>query len=154
MCSLQKKRRSALRISLEATLLILMGLLGSTMNSWSQEPKVPPFWKFTLPKGDMFEGEKVFARMECYSCHNVAGRYFKNPAERPGGIGPDLTAAHAKLPREYLAESIMNFERFIAHANYKARYRTSDGSSRMGDYSRIMTVRELIDIVEFIKSIQ
>jgi len=36
------------------------------------------------------------------------------------------------------------------HLSHIGKY----GSSRMGDYSHIMTVRELIDIVEFLKAIQ
>ena len=149
-----KNRRFVQRIARWALFGVIVGLLALTTDVMPQSPKVPSSWTFTLPRGNVFDGEKAFAKMQCYSCHNVAGRYYVDPAERPGGLGPDLTAAHARLPREYLAESIVNFERFLAHGNFAVTYKTPDGSSRMGDYSHIMTVRELIDIVEFLKAIQ
>ncbi len=133
---------------------VIVGLLTLTTDVMPQSPMVPSSWTFALPRGDVSDGEKAFAKMQCYSCNHVAGRYYVDPAERPGGIGPDLTSAHARLPREYLAESIVDFERFLAHGNFAVTYKTPDGSSRMGNYSHIMTVRELIDIVEFLKAIQ
>jgi hypothetical protein len=84
----------------------------------------------------------------------VAGRRFGDPSQNPGSIGPDLTALHARLPREYLAESIVNFNRYIAHGQYRTSYMAIDGTSRMGDYNDLLTVRELIDLVEFLKAIR
>jgi hypothetical protein len=49
--------------------------------------------RFTLPAGTASAGEQVFVKMECYPCHTVAGKRFGDPAQNPGGIGPDLTAA-------------------------------------------------------------
>jgi hypothetical protein len=118
------------------------------------QPQVPHGWRFALPAGSTAAGEQTFVKMECYSCHTVAGKRFGDPSQKPGGIGPDLTAAHARLPREYLAESIVNFERYIAHGQRRARYVAADGTSRMGDYSDLLTVRELIDLVEFLKGIR
>ena len=135
-------------------MVLLVAAVVSLPQSQSRDPKVPENWSFTLPAGDAIEGEKVFAKMQCYSCHTVQGRYFVDPAEKPGEIGPDLTAAYARLPREYLAESIVNFKRLLAHGNFQLKFTALDGASRMGDYSRIMTVRELIDIVEYIKQLR
>jgi hypothetical protein len=71
--------------------------------------------------------------------------------------GP-VTAAEPRLPpglpREYLAESIVNFERFIAHGQYKKGFVAADGTSRMGDYNDLLTVRDLLDLVEFLRSIR
>jgi hypothetical protein len=33
----------------------------------------PKGWKFTWPKGDPVKGRAVFAKLECYSCHEVRG---------------------------------------------------------------------------------
>ncbi len=144
------------RHNLAVSLLLILVVVAivSLPRSQSQAPRVPEDWRFTLPDGDAMEGEKVFAKMQCYSCHTVPGRHFVDPAEKPGEIGPDLTAAYARLPREYLAESIVNFERFLAHGNFQLKYTALDGTSRMGDYSRIMIVRELIDVVEYIKQLR
>ena len=115
---------------------------------------MPTNWRFTLPAGRASAGEQVFVRMECYSCHTVAGKRFGKPGANPGGIGPDLTADYAKLPREYLAESIVNFDRFAAHGQLKRSYLADDGTSRMGDYNDLLSIRELVDLVEFVKSIR
>jgi hypothetical protein len=40
------------------------------------------------------------------------------------------------------------------HPAHGGAYRAADGRSRMGDYSEIMTVRELIDLVAFLRSLQ
>jgi len=120
----------------------------------AQSPRVPPGWRFTLPAGDATAGKQAFEKMQCYSCHTVRGQRFGDPAQNPGGIGPDLTAAHGRLPAEYLAESIVSPSRILAHGQFRAAYRAADGQSRMGDYSEIMTVRELIDLVAFLRSLQ
>jgi hypothetical protein len=134
-----------------ALVLTVVGALGPATG---QVPRLPEGWRFTLPGGNAVAGEQVFAKMECYSCHTVAGKRFGDPAQRPGGIGPDLTGTHARLPREYLAESLVNFDRYIAHGQYRGRYVAGDGGSRMGDYADLLTVRELLDLVEFLKAVR
>jgi mono/diheme cytochrome c family protein len=117
----------------------------------AQPPRVPPGWGFTMPVGDATAGKQVFETMQCCSCHTVRGQRFGDPLQNPGGIGPDLTAEHGRLPAEYLAESIVSPSRVLAHGQFRAPYRAADGRSRMGDYSEIMTVRELIDLVAFLR---
>ena len=112
-------------------------------------PHLPKGWKFTLPAGDAAAGKEAFRKMECYSCHTMPGGDFPE-ARTSGGVGPDLTAAYSKLPREFLAESIIDSHKYIAGT--LEQYRGLDKvSSKMGDYSSIMSVRELLDIVEFLK---
>jgi mono/diheme cytochrome c family protein len=120
----------------------------------AQSPRVPPGWRFTMPAGDATAGKQAFEKMQCYSCHTVRGQRFGDPSQSPGGIGPDLTAAHGQLPTEYLAESIVSSSRVLAHGQFRAAYRAADGTSRMGDYSQIMTVRELIDLAAFLRSLR
>jgi hypothetical protein len=134
--------------------LVFVLALGESSLVTAAEPRLPPGWRFVLPAGAAAAGEKVFVKMECYSCHTVAGRRFGTASQNPGGIGPDLTAAHARLPREYLAESVVNFERFIAHGQYKKGYVAADGTSRMGSYNDLLTVRDLLDLVEFLRGIR
>jgi L-cysteine S-thiosulfotransferase len=135
-------------------LALALAVLGNVAPATGAEPRLPRSWRFVLPPGTVAAGEQVFVKMECYSCHTVAGKRFGDPAQNPGGIGPDLTAAHARLPREYLAESVVNFERYIAHGQYKKGYVAADGTSRMGGYNELPTVRELLDLVEFLKGIR
>jgi sulfur-oxidizing protein SoxX len=128
------------------------------------DPEVPGNWVFTMPQGDPVAGEKAFAKMQCYSCHKVTGKTFEGQETKSEGIGPEFTPGYAKLPAGYLAESIINFNRFISHANFRISYMSLDafkpagredypGGSRMANYNEIMTVQELIDIVAFLKSL-
>jgi mono/diheme cytochrome c family protein len=127
----------------------LIGVAFAT--STDSTPQVPQGWRFAFPEGNAWTGGKVFVKMECFSCHNVAGRSFRRVDT--GGVGPELGPGHARLPREYLAESILNRHKVIA-AN-EDRYRGEDKrGSKMGDYSEIMTVRELVDVVTYIQSIR
>ena len=135
-------------------LTLVLAVLGDVAPATGAEPRLPRNWRFALPPGTASAGEQVFVKMECYSCHTVAGKRFGDPAQKPGGIGPDLTAAHARLPREYLAESVVNFERYLAHGQYKKGYVAADGTSRMGDYNELLTIRELVDLVDFLKGIR
>jgi mono/diheme cytochrome c family protein len=117
-------------------------------------PQVPRGWRFSLEAGDAAAGEQVFVKMECFSCHKVEGRtFFERPDTDTGGQGPELGRGHARLPREYLAESILSRHKVIAGNN--PRYRGEDKrSSKMGDYGEIMTVRELKDVVEYLVSLR
>jgi mono/diheme cytochrome c family protein len=135
-------------------LALALAVLGDVAPATAAEPRLPRNWRFALPPGTASAGEQVFLKMECSSCHTVAGKRFGDPTQNPGGIGPNLTAAHARLPREYLAESVVNLERYLAHGQYKKGYVTADGTSRMGDYNELLTVRELFDLVELLKAIR
>jgi len=127
-------------------------------------PEVPTGWIFALPTGDPAEGEKAFAKMQCYSCHIVAGKDFKDPLVKPEMIGPEFTAAYSKLPASYLAESIINPDRFLPHGPFRPSYLDHEAfhpagrddyelHSRMASYVEIITVKELIDIVAFLKNL-
>lgn len=131
-------------IGLATTLVLAAGWLPA------KAPEIPETWRFTLQGGDAAKGEQAFARMKCTTCHTVSGVTFAGVGKEHGRIGPELTSEYANLEREYLAESIMNPNRFVAHGGFEAAYTAPDGTSRMGDYSQAMTVRELVDIVEFL----
>jgi cytochrome c2 len=139
--------RTLLRVSAVAT--VLLAAIGARAGDKPHGAQLPKGWTFTMPAGDPEAGKAAFARMECYSCHKVPGAGF--PKERSsGGVGPDLGVGYSKLPAGFLAESIVNSHQYISGTLEK--YTGADKvSSKMGDYSSIMTVRELIDIVAFLK---
>ena len=136
-------------ILVSALALALLGIaLGA---SGERAAQVPEGWFFTLPAGDAIQGGLVFSKWECYSCHKVARRSFRRPDA--GGVGPDFGPAHADLPGGYLAESIVNPNKVIA--GEQGRYRAEDGrSSRMRDYTEVMTLRELMDVAAYLKSVR
>jgi len=104
---------------------------------------------FHLPAGDVAAGREAVAAMQCHACHAIAGGDFPPPHAQPP-VPVTLGAAQAGQPRERLAESIIAPGHRVLNGQ---RGVTSGGMSRMGDYSEVMTVRQLIDIVAYLQSL-
>ncbi len=123
----------------------------TTMEQLHRLGGVPRGWRFTLPEGDPVAGRHVFITMECYSCHRVQGEDF--PAQKPdsGKVGPDLTGMGAHHPREYLAEAILNPNAVILTDD--PRWVGPDGLSIMPSYGDTMILRQLTDLVAYLKSL-
>lgn len=122
-----------------------------TMEDLHAQGGVPHGWRFLLPGGDAAAGRKVFAAMECFACHEVKGETFSgdaHPARRPG---PALTGMGAHHPAEYFAESIVNPNRVIVRGS---GYTGPDGLSTMPSYAESMTVRQLVDVVAYLRSLR
>ena len=109
----------------------------------------PPGWRFTVPEGDPRAGRAVFIKLECYSCHRVAGEFFSGGTkdQKPG---PELSGMGGMHPTEYLAEAIMNPNAVIITG---PGYTGPDGLSTMPDYSELLTLRQLLDLVAYLKSL-
>ncbi|MFQ5657535.1 MAG: c-type cytochrome [Candidatus Methylomirabilales bacterium] len=107
----------------------------------------PKGWRFTLPQGDTSKGREVFAKFECYSCHQVIGEDFPDPGGE--AVGPELRQMGPMHPPEYFTESIMNPSAVLGEDQYRAE----DGGSKMPNFNDIMTVEELIDLAAFLKSL-
>lgn len=110
-------------------------------------PQVPKDWKFEMPKGDAAAGKAAFVKLQCSLCHNIPGAGL--PGTREKDVGPELGPAYARLPREYVAESIVNRHKHITGMVEKYTG-VEKVSARMSDLTDEMTVRDMIDIVEFI----
>ena len=107
-------------------------------------------WRFLLPLGNPAEGKKVYAALECYSCHEIKGEHFPQHAKSPGNVGPELTGMGRYHPAEYIAEAILNPNRVIIEG---PGYTGPDGLSKMPDYTDSLTLRQLIDLVAYLKSL-
>jgi mono/diheme cytochrome c family protein len=121
-----------------------------TMKELHAQGGVPKGWKFLLPSGDPAEGRKVFAAMECYACHEVKGEDFPASAKTPRDAGPPLTGMGPHHPPEYFAESIINPNRVILTG---PGYTGPDGRSKMPSYADTMSLKQLIDVVAYLKSL-
>jgi mono/diheme cytochrome c family protein len=121
-----------------------------TMEELHKHGGVPPGWRFTLPDGDPHAGRKVFAKLECYKCHEVKGEHFPHVPKGPDTAGPELTGMGSHHPAEYFAESILNPNAVIVTG---PGYTGPDGLSIMPDYRESLTVAELIDLVAYLKSL-
>jgi len=112
-------------------------------------PQLPKNWKFSLPEGDAAAGRETLRKMQCHECHRLPVADFPAPRSS-GGLGPDLVPSYSRLPREFVAEAIINRHKHMTGTleHYRGLEKVS---SQMTDYGTIMTLRELIDIVEFLK---
>jgi mono/diheme cytochrome c family protein len=124
-------------------------IIRATMRELHAHGGVPRGWTFLIPPGDPAEGRKVFAAMECFACHEVKGETFLEP-KTSRGSGPELTGMGAHHPPEYFAESILNPNRVIVQG---PGYTGADGLSKMPSYADTMTVKQLIDVVAYLKSL-
>ena len=106
----------------------------------------PEGWKFTWPKGDAANGRNVFAKLECYSCHEVKGEKFPAPSDKEK-VGPELSVMGPLHEAEYFAEAIINPNAVIDKGK---GYQASDGTSKMPSFNDSLNVQELIDLVAFL----
>jgi len=120
-----------------------------TMEELHRSGGVPRGWRFTLPPGDPTRGKQVFVDAGCYKCHTVTGAGFPDAAaeKKPG---PDLTGMGSHHPAEYFAESIVAPNAVILLG---PGYTGPDGLSIMPSYVDALSVRELLDVVAFVRSL-
>lgn len=110
----------------------------------------PAGWKFKWPKGDPAKGRQVFAKLECYSCHEVKGEKFPAPTDK-AKVGPELSMMGPRHEALYFAEAIINPGAAIEPGK---GYSAADGSSKMPSYNDSMLVQEVVDLVAFLQSLK
>jgi len=121
-----------------------------TMEELHRSGGVPRGWRFKLPAGDAARGRRVFADLECYKCHAVAGADFPTAAADPKNAGPELTGMGAYHPAEYFAESVLSPNAVIVKG---PGYTSPDGRSIMPGYAESLSVTQLIDLVAYLRSL-
>lgn len=117
----------------------------------NRDEGMTPIQGLYIKKGNAEAGREAFKAMKCTACHWVA-----NDAELSQGpvadkAGPLLGPKQAKFSRGWLADSIISPSHTIASQSNGL----ADESelSRMGDFTETMTVRQLIDIVAYLRSL-
>ena len=121
-----------------------------TMEELHRSGGVPSGWKFELPGGDPVKGRQVFADLECYKCHAVAGENFPAAGGDAKNVGPELAGMGGQHPAEYFAESILAPNAVILDG---PGYTGPDGKSIMPSFADSLTVTQLVDLVAFLKSL-
>jgi mono/diheme cytochrome c family protein len=121
-----------------------------TMEELHRTGGVPRGWKFSVPAGDAARGRQLFADLECYRCHTVAGERFPESGRDPREVGPPLTGVGAHHPAEYIAESILDPNAVIVAG---PGYTGPDGRSIMPSYADSLTLAQWIDLVAYLKSL-
>lgn len=102
-----------------------------------------------LPRGDAARGQEAFLALRCHACHRVQGVTLPAPVATPP-VPITLGAAPSSYTDAQLVTSIIAPSHAITRAEYGESVATG-GLSRMGDFTSVMTVRQLIDIVAFLR---
>ncbi len=104
----------------------------------------------SLPEGDVRSGREAFISLKCNSCHEVAGdKEMTKPAVQK--LGPVFGVRQSRYKPNFIADSII----FPSHAIQPGSdgRNSEDQISRMGDFSDTVTVRQLADMVAYLKSL-
>ena len=104
----------------------------------------------TLPEGDPKAGRAAFLALSCTSCHRIAGEHGL-PEPVSANPGPTLGAYHAQQTPARLAESIVTPSHEISAT---LRMSHEGKLSPMGDFSETMTVRQLVDLIAYLRSLE
>jgi mono/diheme cytochrome c family protein len=106
---------------------------------------------FRLPDGDPGHGRAVFVANRCQTCHEVAGEDFPAPvAEPPVRVrlgGP----VHGVISDGELVTSIISPSHRVS-ARYELAAVQSGKLSRMGDFTEALSVRDLRDLVAYLRT--
>lgn len=106
---------------------------------------------FRLPDGDVQAGQAAFLELQCNACHQVKGMDLPGPvAEPPVPVAIGGTVDYQPTDGRFVT-SIINPSHKLARG-YPKQQVESGGISRMADYSDVMTVRQLVDLVAFLHS--
>ena len=108
-----------------------------------------------LPKGDVKAGRQAFQDLKCHACHRVSAEPTL-AAPIAELRGPDLNALLQLQETSDIAAAIIA-------PSHSLSIRTSEavkaqlsklGGSPMGDFSRAMTVRQLADLLAYLRTVR
>jgi mono/diheme cytochrome c family protein len=108
-----------------------------------------------LPKGDVKAGRKAFQDLKCHVCHQVSGESgFAAPIAELRG--PDLNALLQLQETSDIAAAIIAPSHSLSIRTSEAvkAQLAKQGASPMGDFSRAMTVRQLADLLSYLRSVR
>ena len=126
------------------------GTQGRGQDTGHGDHGTPTGWRLTWPAGDPARGRAVFAKYECFSCHEVHGEPFPVPHDVES-VGPELAAMGPAHEAEYFVEAITNPNAVVEQGK---GYEAADGSSKMPSYNDTLTVQELLDLVAYLKALR
>jgi mono/diheme cytochrome c family protein len=116
----------------------------SQVMSQPQEPYLPrPNY---LARGDPAAGRRAYLALKCNTCHTVSGEPIgTRPPRLPG---PQLGKSVALESPQQIADSIAA----PGHAASQKSRPWHRSGLKMGDYTNIMTVRQFMDLVAYLRS--
>jgi len=108
----------------------------------------------TLPAGDVGAGRQAFMDLKCTACHaGPAEPEFARPVS--ANPGPSIVPGIARSDPSYVAAAIMTPSHAISpNISPEVRAAIEGVLSPMGDFSRVMTVRQLVDLHAYLRSVK
>lgn len=106
-----------------------------------------------LRGGDPSEGRQAFLDLKCTVCHRVTGETdFPEPV---GDLqGPVLDATLGSRPEGYVATAIIAPSHSISiNVSDEVKAEMSGVLSPMADYSGVMTVRQMLDLMAYLETV-
>ncbi len=133
---------------------VLIGLAAAALAFASCEPSAKSGRGLTLPEGDIAQGQAIFVKLGCIQCHTVKDVYLPS-YDGEATFMLDLGGEVLKV-KTYgdLVTSIINPSHVISK-EYLGRLPESPGTlpeSPMPDFTREMTVAEMVALVAFLHS--
>lgn len=129
--------------------LALLPLLVGTLTACQQEQ---PAQVFLPPSGDAERGKQVFVKYKCYNCHSIPGVELPERGAEP----PMVLALGVRLHRVRSYGDVLTAVLYPDHAvspKFKGALKAAGEdpeSAEMPDFTKRMTVAELIDLAEFL----
>ena len=138
------------------TLLVLMVACGA-VDAGAQSKPYPydAVSTVVLPRGDVQAGRKAFQDLKCHVCHLVSGESgFAAPIAELRG--PDLNAVLQLQETSDIAAAIIAPSHSLSIRTSEAvkAQLAKQGASPMGDFTRAMTVRQLADLLSYLRSVR
>lgn len=104
---------------------------------------------FRLPPGEPAAGQTAFIDLKCHTCHRVEGVELP-PAEAPNVVTLGGKRALPPTDGDLTTDIILPSSHFAS--GYPASQVQEGARSRMPDYTRQMTIRQLADLVAFLQA--
>ena len=107
---------------------------------------------FRLPEGSIWKGKTAFVELGCIQCHSVVDEDLVPEPDVPRAVHVVLGGEVTRV-KTYgqLVTSIINPSHVISETP-REKYTDEEGNSLMPDFSEKMTVRQMIDIAEFLQA--
>lgn len=136
------------KAAVKKKILILSVLMMGMWIAGVSEARASEVEVLNLPEGEEERGRQAFQDLKCSSCHAIAGDpELKDPvASKPA---PVLGLKQSSYKTRFLAQSIIDPSHAIA-PGFKEK--ENPLQSRMGDFTETMTVRQLSDLVAYLRS--
>jgi Cytochrome c len=137
----------------KAWIAVFVVVIAAACNQPSRDTGSQPV-TITLPVGDVQAGRKAFVDLKCTACHAVPSES-AFPAPVSANPGPPIDARVGGSDVSYLATAIVSpSHELSAGLDEAVRAQLVGVLSPMGDFSHTMTVRQLVDLQAYLRSVK